>query len=185
MKGNIAVISSTIGAAKGALIKQLCSRNAAYGVARTITTRAPRPDETDGRYEFVSCDQFCELIKHDALLEWTEVRGILYGTTKADVRRLEAAGKTVILLDLDPDSTFKPKQAYPNAIGVFLCPASEEAQRHRLQSRNIESREIERLVEEAARYRKDAERCGFYVVNDDAVEEVEAIIEAYLNKAIS
>ena len=86
MKGNLIIISSPSGGGKGTLIKELLRTTANIGYSVSFTTRTPREGEENGRdYVFVSYQEFSDLIKQNEFLEFAEVHGNFYGTSKTRV----------------------------------------------------------------------------------------------------
>jgi guanylate kinase len=101
------------------------------------TTRKPRAGEQDGReYHFVGRETFEKLIEMDEFLEWAEVHGNLYGTSRAEVtRRSSARG---IIFDIDHQGARQIKSADPHAVAVFILPPSMELLEKRLRGRASE-----------------------------------------------
>ena len=58
-KGLLTVVSGFSGAGKGTLMKGLLSKYDNYALSVSMTTRAPRPGEENGReYFFITREQF-------------------------------------------------------------------------------------------------------------------------------
>ncbi len=147
----------------------------------SCTTRPARPGEVDGRdYRFVTPEEFQALILEDAFLEWADVYGKRYGTLAAPIEEARREGRTV-LLELDPQGSQSVKVRVPDAVLVFLAPASIEDLRRRLRERGTEDGgEIERRLVEARLELEASEAFDHVVVNDvleRAVDEVAGIIE--------
>lgn len=65
-----------------------------YALSISATTRNPRPGETNGvEYFFRTKEQFEQMIKEDALIEYAQFVGNYYGTPKAYVEEQLEAGK--------------------------------------------------------------------------------------------
>lgn len=110
----------------------------------SVTTRAPRPGETDGvDYRFVSAGEFQRLIDDGALLEWAEIHGGLHrsGTPAQPVREATAAGRPV-LIEVDLAGARAVKRAMPEVVSVFLAPPSWEELVSRLSGRGTETPEV-------------------------------------------
>lgn len=140
----VVVLSGPSAVGKSTVVRRLRAELADLYVSVSATTRAPRPGETDGvDYQFVTDEQFQQLIDHGALLEWAEIHGGLHrsGTPAAPVRAAEAAGKPV-LIEVDLAGARAVKAAMPQAITVFLAPPSWEALEARLSGRGTESPEV-------------------------------------------
>ena len=69
-KGILMVVSGFSGAGKGTLMKQLVNTYEDYALSISMTTRNPRPGETDGKeYFFVTREKFEEQIACHGLVE--------------------------------------------------------------------------------------------------------------------
>ena len=93
------MVSGFSGSGKGTIMKELMKKYAdSYALSISATTRNPRPGETDGvEYFFRTKEQFEQMIKDDALIEYAQFVGNYYGTPKAYVEEQLEAGKDVIL----------------------------------------------------------------------------------------
>jgi len=184
--GNLFIISGPSGAGKGTLVRELLGRVSDAWVSVSVTTRAPRPDEVEGRHYFYASSQgFDRLVETGGLLEWAEVHGNRYGTPKEAVEAQVAAGKQVIL-EIDPQGAFQVKSLVGDSILVFVMPPSWEELQRRLEGRGSESRtQVETRLETAKR---ELELVGEYdhvVINDDvsrATDELVTIIDSYANR---
>jgi guanylate kinase len=110
----------------------------------SVTTRLPRPGETDGvDYRFVPPERFQQFIDDGELLEWAEIHGGLHrsGTLAEPIRRMSQGGRPV-LIEVDLAGARSVKRALPDAVTVFLAPPSREALRQRLIGRGTETAEI-------------------------------------------
>ena len=96
-KGLLIVLSGPSGCGKGTMVAELLKRGDC-AVSVSATTRQPREGEIDGtHYYFLSKEEFQQRIDNDGLLEYAEYCGNYYGTPRAEVDRLRAEGKHVIL----------------------------------------------------------------------------------------
>ena len=89
-KGLLIILSGPSGVGKGTVRQELFkdeSLNLAYSIS--MTTRKPRPAETDGvDYFFVSEEEFKQRIENNELLEYAQFVGNYYGTPKFYVEKL-------------------------------------------------------------------------------------------------
>ncbi|HEY6557117.1 MAG TPA: guanylate kinase [Polyangiaceae bacterium] len=131
------IVSSPSGAGKTTLTTRLMQQVPALYFSVSHTTRKPRAAEQDGReYHFVSRETFEKLIELDEFLEWAEVHGNLYGTSRAEVTRRSAARG--IIFDVDHQGARQIKSADPRAVTVFILPPSMELLEQRLRGRASE-----------------------------------------------
>jgi guanylate kinase len=138
----------------------------------SVTTRAPRPGETDGiDYTFVTADRFQQLIDTGALLEWAEIHGGLHrsGTPAQPVIEATAAGRPV-LIEVDLAGARAVKQAMPEAISVFLAPPDWETLERRLVGRGTETAEVRARRLATARTEMAAQRDFDEVVVNSRLE---------------
>jgi len=148
----------------------------------TITTRPPRPHETNGvDYDFVSAAQFNALVAQDALLEYAEVHNNYYGTPRAYVNAERAAG-TDVILKIDVQGGRAVKQKMSDAVLIFLQPPSLEELERRLRGRATENEEeIARRLLNARREMAQRPFYDYAVINDtvdEAVDTIRAILRA-------
>ena len=98
-RGMLIILSGPSGVGKGTVREELFkdeSLNLSYSIS--MTTRKPRPTETDGvDYFFVDEKTFVDKIAQGGLLEWARFVGNYYGTPKDNVDRLLDEGKNVVL----------------------------------------------------------------------------------------
>ncbi len=138
MKGNLIIISSPSGGGKGTLIKEVLDRVPDLGYSVSLTTRAPRLGEEDGRhYHFVTKEAFQREIEESGFLEYAEVHGNLYGTAKSQIERITNAGRDVIL-EIDVQGAESVMRQVPEAVSIFILPPSYETLRARLTARATE-----------------------------------------------
>jgi guanylate kinase len=179
----LVVISGPSGVGKDAVLARLRAADPAAHSAVTVTTRPPRSRERDGDdYHFLSDEEYDRLRAEDGFLEHAAVYSYRYGVPKAQVREALARGQDVIVrVDVQGAATIK--RLVPNAVFIFLAPASLEELEERLRRRDTEGRSDLRLRLDTAR-REMACQEGFdHVVTnregalDEAVSQILAIIE--------
>jgi guanylate kinase len=144
------VLSGPSGVGKSTVVSRLREIDPGIWLSVSVTTRAPRPGEVEGReYYFVDEREFDRLIQSDELLEWAPYVNLRHGTPRAPVERKLAAGVPV-LLEIDLAGARQVRQAMPDARLVFLAPPSWDELVRRLTGRGTESAEIiERRLEVA------------------------------------
>lgn len=145
------------------------------------TTRKPRIGERDGvDYFFVDKEVFEAMIKNDDFVEWAEVYGNFYGTSKKVINELLQSGND-ILLDIDIQGAKNIKKIYPDSVLIFILPPSLEELEKRLKQRKEEidtiKMRLNKVKEEISQYKN----YDYLVINDDvdkAVKEILCIITA-------
>ncbi|RLE14029.1 guanylate kinase [Candidatus Aerophobetes bacterium] len=185
-KGLIVVISAPAGAGKTTLCKRLLQSAPSFISSVSFTTRSPRRQEIEGvDYYFVSKEEFEKLIEKDAFVEWAEVHGHLYGTSKEFLEKNIEAGKDVVL-EVDVKGGRKIKEKYPQAILIFVLPPSWEELEKRLHKRATEDeKSIKKRLETAKEEIKYLPFYDYFLVNDDinaTTENLLLIIEAERHK---
>lgn len=146
----LTVLSGPSGVGKSTVVARLRHASPRIWLSVSVTTRAPRPAEADGReYYFVSEADFDAMAESGELLEWAHFAGHRYGTPRAPVAERLAAGVPV-LLEIDLAGARQVRRAVPGALLVFLAPPSWEELVRRLTSRDTEPPEVIRRRLEAA-----------------------------------
>lgn len=186
-KGILIVVSGFSGAGKGTLMKELMKNYDSYALSVSMTTRAPRPGETDGKdYFFVTKEAFEEKIREEGVIEYAGYCGNYYGTPRAYVESQMEAGKDVIL-EIEIQGALKVKERFPDALLLFVMPPSAEELKRRLVGRGTESMEvIDQRMRRAVAEAQGIEKYDFIVINDrleECTEELHGIIQAAHNTA--
>jgi guanylate kinase len=182
-RGLMLVLSSPSGAGKTTLSRKLIEVDAHIELSISVTTRAPRRDEVDGRdYHFIDASRFDAMVKGNELLEWAEVFGHRYGTPRAPVEAALARGRD-LLFDIDWQGTqqLREKTAHDLA-SVFVLPPSIDALERRLQTRAQDTADvIHARMAKAANEMSHWPEYDYVVINSDieqAFAEVRAILAA-------
>jgi guanylate kinase len=177
------VLSSPSGAGKTSLSKALLAADPHIRMSVSVTTRAPRPGELDGKdYFFITKERFAEMRDKGELLEWARVFGNLYGTPRRPVEDAVAKGRDV-MFDIDWQGTQQLAQAMEDdLVRVFILPPSAEELRERLIKRAQDSATVvAKRMAEATREISHWAEYDYVVVNDDldaATRQVIAILAA-------
>ncbi len=174
------MVSGPSGVGKTSVVAGLAERMP-FHFSVSMTTRPARPGETDGvAYQFVSREEFSAARDRGELIEWAEYSGHLYGTPRAPVEAALAAEQDV-LLDIELLGAEQVKEAFPEALMVFVEPPSLEVLETRLRGRgDTDEFQIARRLA-AARWQMERARSlfGYFVVNDQlerAIDEVAGIL---------
>ncbi len=183
-RGVMLVLSSPSGAGKTTLSRLLLEREAGrLEMSVSVTTRARRPSEMDGRdYHFIDLARFDQMVQRGELLEWAEVFGNRYGTPRDAVEGALTAERDV-LFDIDWQGTQQlARSARRDLVSVFILPPSYEELRRRLTTRAQDSAEvIDGRMAKAADEMSHYDEYDYIVVNKDvqeSVDQVHAILKA-------
>src|SRR5688572_17280155 len=108
-------------------------------MSRSYTSRPARAGERDGLdYNFVSRAHFEAMIARDEFLEWADVFGNLYGTSRIDVERLQDSAQDVVLV-IDVQGAAQVKRSGIDHTSIFVLPPSFEILDRRLRGRSADS----------------------------------------------
>jgi len=176
-QGMLLVVSAPSGAGKTTICRKVVSRIRRAVFSISVTSRKPRPDEKQGvDYFFVDKTEFENKIRNNELLEWAEVHGQYYGTSKKFTEDSLSEGKYVVL-DIDVQGGLQIKEKFPRAVLIFIVPPSMEELRKRLITRGQDSdEEIEKRLNNANREMESISSYNYIVENDRLEEAVEKII---------
>ncbi|WP_374525431.1 guanylate kinase [Sphingopyxis sp.] len=182
-RGVLFVLSSPSGAGKTTISRMMLDADSDIALSISATTRPPRPGEVDGvHYHFVDTDTFKKMAADGEFLEWAHVFGHRYGTPRAPVEALLAAGKDV-LFDIDWQGAQQLYQeAGPDVVRVFVLPPTMEELERRLRSRGTDSDAvITARMERAANEISHWDGYDYVLINDNVdgcFDEVRAILRA-------
>jgi len=180
--GSLFVVAAPSGAGKSTLVNALLALEPGIQLSISTTTRQPRPGEVDGReYHFTTADDFVARADAGEFLEWAEVHGNYYGTSRVQVEKEMKAG-TDILLEIDWQGARQVRKQFPAAAGIFILPPSIEALEQRLHKRGTdEPHIITRRLLAAGGEIAHAPEFEYAIINEDfnvALAELSAIVKA-------
>ncbi len=180
--GNLFVVAAPSGAGKSTLVNALLGCDPRIQLSVSFTTRAPRGAEVDGRaYVFIGRDEFQHNIDRGEFLEWAEVHGNLYGTSRRWLEQRMSDG-TDVLLEIDWQGAAQVKAQFDNAVMIFILPPSFEELRRRLTNRAEDSAEvIESRLREARVELAQARNFDFIILNQDfthALDDLRQVVAA-------
>ncbi|HCU04733.1 MAG: guanylate kinase [Gammaproteobacteria bacterium GWE2_42_36] len=179
------IISAASGTGKTSLIQALLQKDAQLKFSISHTTRKPREGEQDGiDYHFISIEQFEQMIKDDAFLEYANVFGNYYGTSK---KQIENNHDVILEIDWQGADRIRYAQLHNPIVSIFVLPPSFAALKNRIMTRNKDHQEvIQKRLETAASEIRQAARYDYLIINDHfdtALQELQSIIQAERCKA--
>jgi guanylate kinase len=180
--GSLFMVVAPSGAGKSTLVNALLAQDPALQLSISTTTRAPRPNETDGvQYHFTTPEDFVACAERGEFLEWAEVHGNYYGTSRILVEKEMRAG-TDILLEIDWQGARQVRKQFPRTVGIFILPPSIEALEHRLHKRGQDAPQvITRRLLAAGGEIAHAPEFEYVIINEEftvALSELSAIVTA-------
>lgn len=169
-KGLLFIVSAASGTGKTTLAERLVQILPNLRLSRSYTSRAARANERDGvDYNFVSRPAFEAMIARGEFLEWADVFGNLYGTSRLDAEAMQASGQDVVLV-IDVQGARQVKACGVDHTSIFVLPPSFEILERRLRGRSADTEPVMQRRLAAAR----AEVGGYvdydYVVINDQLE---------------
>lgn len=168
-RGVMLVIASPSGAGKTSISRTLLQQDSNLTLSVSVTTRERRSDEINGvHYHFIDKREYDRLERNGELLEAAEVHGNYYGTPRARVEEVIAAGRDV-LFDIDWQGTQQlTKKCRPDMVTVFILPPSIPELKSRLEHRAQDSADvITRRLRNAREEMDHWEEYDYVLINDD------------------
>jgi guanylate kinase len=180
--GNLFAVAAPSGTGKSSLVKALLELDSHLVVSISHTTRPPRGQEQDGReYHFVDEPTFRAMIADGEFVEWAEVHGNLYGTSRGAIEERITGGQDVVL-EIDWQGALQIKKLFPDAVLIFVLPPSWDELRQRLTRRGEDGPEvIERRMENARAEVAKASQFDFVIINalfETALFDLKAIVHS-------
>jgi guanylate kinase len=180
--GSLFIVAAPSGAGKSTLVNALLAQEPGIKLSISTTTRAPRPGETHGKeYFFTSAEDFVARADAGEFLEWAEVHGNYYGTSRLIVEHEMKTG-TDILLEIDWQGARQVRKQFPTAAGIFILPPSIAALEERLYKRGQDEPHVitKRLLAAGGEI-AHAPEFEYAIINEEfnvALSEMSAIVRA-------
>ena len=179
----LVLLSGVSGAGKDTVKKELIKRNERITSLPSYTDREPRAGEINGElYNFITTEEFKELIKNGDLYEYDIHHDHYYGTSRKLLNERLKSGK-IIVKDMDVNGTenlVKLLGKDTKIITIFLRVPKKELHR-RLVERNpeITQEEIEKRL---SRFEYEESKIGFYdyVIKNNDLEKTMQIISTII-----
>jgi len=185
--GQLFVICAPSGAGKTSLVSRLIKQIQHLRLSTSFTTRPKRSREKDGEnYFFVERSEFEKRRDNGTMLEWAEVFGHYYGTSKEWVEKELAKGLDVVL-EIDWQGAEQIRKSFPTCVQIFILPPSMDDLRDRITKRAQDEPDvIERRLNEAHEEMKHVRDFDYIIVNDRyqvALAQLKSIVFAERTRA--
>ncbi|GAA5163994.1 guanylate kinase [Viridibacterium curvum] len=182
MSGILYIVSAPSGAGKTTLVRALLKEDPSIRLSVSFTTRTAREGEVDGvSYNFVSRERFFAMRDGGEFLEWAEVHGNFYATSRPWLEEQLAAGQDV-LLEIDWQGAAQVCKLFPSAVSIFILPPSFAVLEQRLRGRGTDSTEvIERRLAAARDEMRRVADFDYAIINNDlqtAMEDLRSVTRA-------
>jgi len=177
MQGLLYIVSGPSGAGKSTVIKSTLDKIIGFSFSVSYTTREKRPGEIDGKdYFFINKSTFLKMKEDGEFLEWAEVHGNYYATSKKFVEKKLKESRGLVL-DVDVQGALNIKKIYKNAIYIFILPPSNEDLEKRLKKRGTESKDsLEIRLKDAKWEISHMKDFDYIIVNQEIKESTNQLI---------
>lgn len=182
MKGILFIITSPSGGGKGTLIREVLHNIPNIGYSISFTTRPMREGEIHGQhYFFVSQEEFENLIEQGEFLEYANVHGNFYGTSKTQVANEISQGRDIIL-EIDVQGAYSVRHIASESVSIFILPPSYQILRERLVLRQTESEaSLVIRLENAHTEVQNYKNFDYIIINDElrkATTDLQSVVLA-------
>lgn len=177
-RGTLVLYTGSSGVGKGTLMERLLDADKSIRLSVSNTTRKPRKGEIDGvHYNFVTEEEFEDLINKDGYLEYARYCENYYGTPKKQVDDLLDQGYNVFL-EIEVQGGLQIMEKYPDILSIFILPPSMESLERRLRRRGTEDEEtIQKRLKAAKEEMQYKNKYKYNVVNGDLDVAVNEILD--------
>ncbi len=164
--GNLFVVAAPSGTGKSSLVNALLQLDSHLCVSVSHTTRVPRGQEQEGReYHFVDEATFRAMVERGDFIEWAQVHGHLYGTSRRAIEDSLKSGQDIVL-EIDWQGALQIKQLFSDAVLIFILPPNWQELLQRLQRRGEDGAAvIQQRMENARAEVAQAQHFDFVIIN--------------------
>ena len=179
-QAQVFILSAPSGGGKSSLARALARDCDRVMTSVSHTTRNIRPGETDGvDYNFVDVDTFERMIGAGEFVEYANVFGQYYGTSRDAIVGNLAAGKSVVL-DIDWQGARQIRDAFEDAVSIYILPPSLEVLAARLSARGREDdQQLQERLSKASSEMSHFNEYDHLMINthfEDALLELENLV---------
>lgn len=179
-QAQVFILSAPSGGGKSSLARALAKNCDRVMTSVSHTTRNIRPGETDGvDYNFVDVDTFERMIAGGDFVEYANVFGQYYGTSRDAIVGNLAAGKSVVL-DIDWQGARQVRDAFKDAVSIYILPPSLEVLAERLSARGREDdKQLQERLSKASSEMSHFNEYDYLMINthfEDALLELENLV---------
>lgn len=169
--GTLFVISAPSGAGKTTLVRKLMAEDPGIRHSVSYTTRQPRPAEENGHdYHFIDIQTFLAMRERGDFIEWAEVHGNFYGTSRTWLLDEMRHGNDLVL-EIDWQGAQQVRKVMPQAVSIFIVPPSIPELERRLRTRGQDSTDvIQRRVAAALGELRHVDEYDFVIINNNLQE---------------
>lgn len=178
------VISAPSGTGKTSVYSRAKEILPILNLSISCTTRSPRPGEQNGvDYFFISRESFKKRIEHQDFIEWAEIFGNYYGTSKSAILENHQP-EDIIILDIDVQGTLQLMEAKDiEATYIFITPPSLEVLKERLSNRGTESAaSLKKRLGQAEKELSYQNRYHYSIENNDLETAVDALLSIIIKE---
>ncbi len=179
-QAQVFILSAPSGGGKSSLARALAENCDRVMTSVSHTTRNIRPGETDGvDYNFVDVDTFERMIAGGDFVEYANVFGQYYGTSREAIVGNLAAGNSVVL-DIDWQGARQVRNAFKDAVSIYILPPSLEVLAERLSARGREDdQQLQERLSKASSEMSHFHEYDYLMINthfEDALLELESLV---------
>jgi len=182
-KGIFFVVTGPSGVGKTTIMERVLERDDQLTYSVSHTTRDKRPGEVNGEdYYFVDREKFEGCRDDGRFLEWAEIYGDYYGTSREEIEKIKSEGRDPFM-DIDVQGAEQlRKDSSLYGVFVFLAPPSLDELERRIVARGAEGSETrETRIRVAREELSRISEFDYLIVNKElkkAVDSLEAVIRA-------
>lgn len=181
-RGLLFVMSGPSGTGKGTICNELLKREDIF-LSISSTTREKRKGEEEGvTYNYISSEEFTNLIENDEMLEYAVYGGNYYGTPRRTVEKMLNDGINV-LLEIEVQGALKVKSKFEDANLIFVVPPSMKELKNRLIGRGRENEDQIMVRMDHAKWEMtQSGKYNYIVVNDDLERCTDEVCQIFRDK---